>query len=380
MSNCIKLIIISLAVFCSSILCGQNANANVSYGSCVQPGAFLFDDAVEVCIGYFDGGGSFVLMDCNSQQLGGINGFFHKSTTLSNFFLSNAVWLKVTYSNGCDVYLRDSSWIVFAPPLPPAPSPDYNFCLGPNTDYNSLEIVSDCDVFIEPGGFQGGNKLIVRPKLENDSDGDGTPDEEDAFPNDPSEWLDTDGDTIGNNTDSDDDNDTYSDVNDAFPLDASEWLDTDGDTIGNNADTDDDNDSYLDDSDAFPLDASEWIDTDGDLVGDNSDAFPNDPAETTDTDGDGVGDNADLYTNYNDSVILNFISEYNSTHNFFQLEEIQDLRPGSTMIQISENQATVQLQMEESSDLQIWEDTGTPATMTIPADTDTKFFRFKMAE
>ena len=129
---------------------------------------------------------------------------------------------------------------------------------------------------------------------ENDSDGDGTPDEEDAFPNDPNEWIDTDGDTIGNNADTDDDNDTYSDVNDAFPLDASEWVDTDGDTLGNNADADDDNDTYLDANDAFPLDASEWLDSDGDLVGDNSDAFPNDPSETTDTDGDGVGDNSDL--------------------------------------------------------------------------------------
>ena len=129
---------------------------------------------------------------------------------------------------------------------------------------------------------------------ENDSDGDGTPDEEDAFPNDPNEWIDTDGDNIGNNADTDDDNDTYSDVNDAFPLDASEWVDTDGDTIGNNADADDDNDTYLDANDAFPLDASEWLDSDGDLVGDNSDAFPNDPSETTDTDGDGVGDNSDL--------------------------------------------------------------------------------------
>ena len=50
------------------------------------------------------------------------------------------------------------------------------------------------------------------------------------------------------------------------------------------------------------------------------------------------------------------------------------------MIEVSGNQATVQLQMEESSDLQTWEDTGTPATMSIPADTDTKFFRFKMTE
>ena len=64
----------------------------------------------------------------------------------------------------------------------------------------------------------------------------------------------------------------------------------------------------------------------------------------------------------------------------FSIDEIQDLRPGSTIIEVSANQATVQLQMEESTDLQTWEDTGTPATMTLPADTDTKFFRFRMAE
>ena len=111
-------------------------------------------------------------------------------------------------------------------------------------------------------------------------------------------------------------------------------------------------------------------------MGDNSDAFPNDPTETSDSDGDGVGDFSDLYNGYQDSIISDFLSN----SDYLKVSEIQDLRPGSIMIEVSENQATVQLQMEESSDLQTWEDTGTPATMTIPADSDTKFFRFKMAE
>jgi len=42
------------------------------------------------------------------------------------------------------------------------------------------------------------------------------------------------------------DNDGYNDDVDAFPLDPTEWLDTDGDGVGNNADTDDDNDSWTD--------------------------------------------------------------------------------------------------------------------------------------
>ena len=52
-----------------------------------------------------------------------------------------------------------------------------------------------------------------------DSDGDGVLDHLDAFPNDNSEWEDTDGDLIGNNSDLDDDNDGIADVRDGSPLD-----------------------------------------------------------------------------------------------------------------------------------------------------------------
>ncbi len=100
-----------------------------------------------------------------------------------------------------------------------------------------------------------------------DSDGDGFPDSQDAFPNDPNEWADTDSDGVGDNAD-------------AFPNDPTETTDTDGDGVGDN-------------SDAFPNDPTESVDTDGDGVGDNADAFPNDPTETMDSDGDGFGDNID---------------------------------------------------------------------------------------
>lgn len=40
-----------------------------------------------------------------------------------------------------------------------------------------------------------------------DSDGDGYDDDIDIFPNDPTEWYDTDRDGIGNNADTDDDGD-----------------------------------------------------------------------------------------------------------------------------------------------------------------------------
>jgi len=87
----------------------------------------------------------------------------------------------------------------------------------------------------------------------------------------------------------DTDGDGMPDINDAFPNDASETMDTDSDGVGDNADD-------------FPNDDTETIDTDGDGVGDNADAFPSDPTRTevdpnVDTDGDGVPDINDAFPN-----------------------------------------------------------------------------------
>ena len=71
-----------------------------------------------------------------------------------------------------------------------------------------------------------------------DADGDGIVDAADALPDDPQDWLDVDGDGIGDNADPDDDNDGTDDVDDAFPLDPGEWADADRDGIGDNADED----------------------------------------------------------------------------------------------------------------------------------------------
>jgi hypothetical protein len=179
-----------------------------------------------------------------------------------------------------------------------------------------------------------------------DYDGDNVTDDQDAFPFDPKEWRDTDGDGIGDNSDSDIDGDGYPndeeiaagsnplndnsipgdidgdgilDINDLdidgdnvdndeddFPYDRTETKDSDSDGIGDNADQDDDNDGYLDSQDDFPFDSTEWRDTDGDGIGDNADTdidgdgianvdddFPDDRTESKDTDGDGIGDNTD---------------------------------------------------------------------------------------
>ena len=121
-----------------------------------------------------------------------------------------------------------------------------------------------------------------------DTDGDGVPDDKDAFPKDPKETKDTDGDGVGDNAD-------------AFPNDKSESKDSDGDGIGDNADpfpnvpNDRDNDGVPDAGDDFPDDPNESRDSDGDGVGDKADAFPLDPNESKDSDGDGTGDKADAF-------------------------------------------------------------------------------------
>ena len=76
----------------------------------------------------------------------------------------------------------------------------------------------------------------------------------------------------------DTDGDGVSDGDDAFPSDPSEWIDTDEDGVGNNADTDDDGDGVEDDLDDYPTDPTNFTDTDGDGVYDFFDAAPNDPS------------------------------------------------------------------------------------------------------
>ena len=91
------------------------------------------------------------------------------------------------------------------------------------------------------------------------------------------------------------------------------------------------------------------------------------------------------FSNIYSSAVSNLIPiealNYTSNEKYF-LNELQDLRPGSTMVEVLGEQAVIELQMEESSDLKIWENTGDPAAMSVPVptDSDTKFYRFKIAD
>ena len=89
-----------------------------------------------------------------------------------------------------------------------------------------------------------------------DTDGDGILDINDAFPNDPSESNDLDGDGIGDNADTDRDGDGVPNATDLFPDNSSESTDLDNDGIGDNADTDRDGDGVPNEQDAFPDDVA----------------------------------------------------------------------------------------------------------------------------
>jgi hypothetical protein len=147
--------------------------------------------------------------------------------------------------------------------------------------------------------------------MDSDMDGDNYPNENDAFPTDSQEWLDTDNDGFGNNVDIDDDGDSVSDNYDSFPLDSNEWADNDNDGLGDNGDLDDDNDGWSDldetscstnplSSQSIPSDFDNDMvcdlvdsDDDGDGVLDEDDVFPRDNSEWEDTDSDGIGNNFD---------------------------------------------------------------------------------------
>ena len=105
-----------------------------------------------------------------------------------------------------------------------------------------------------------------------DDDGDGHPDEVDAFPLDETEHSDLDSDGVGDIADLDDDGDGWTDEMETkcgtySTNPTSVPPDLDMDSICDELDIDVDGDGFPDDGDGFPLDAAEWSDLDGDGVG-----------------------------------------------------------------------------------------------------------------
>ncbi len=130
----------------------------------------------------------------------------------------------------------------------------------------------DLALLVTPDGPPDIDRDGIANDQDPDDDNDGVNDDQDAFPLEPEEWADQDYDLIGDNLDADIDGDGRGDDRnsngtadheemdadgdgvpranavpwDAFPRDPNEQTDTDGDGIGDNADPDDDGDGVSD--------------------------------------------------------------------------------------------------------------------------------------
>ena len=217
----------------------------------------------------------------------------------------------------------------------------------PDSDSDGwADVDDDC---IDQAGNSSKNGTIGCP----DSDSDGWADFQDDFPDDETQYLDSDGDGYGdsptgnspddcpngaptdNSTEDrlgcpDTDGDGYSDEDemytiedgaDALQFEPTQWTDFDGDGLGDNWG----NISWSDRPDNWPGDLFPFAmnqdacpiqwgnatqngyfgcpDADGDGYANFDDRFPNDPSEHMDSDNDKVGDNSDACPNINGTSI-----------------------------------------------------------------------------
>ena len=58
---------------------------------------------------------------------------------------------------------------------------------------------------------------------------------------------------------------------------------------------------------------------------------------------------------------------------------LQDLRPGSILIEVNNEQTDISLDLESSNDLKTWTETGESMTLQVPTTSGAKFYRFKLA-
>ena len=261
--------------------------------------------------------------------------------------------------------------------------------------------------------------LGTNPNLA-DTDGDGLDDlsEVNTHPTDPV-LSDTDGDGLGDG----DEINTYSTDPNVVDSDGDGLIDGDEilthSTDPNDADSDDD---QLSDADEVNIHATNpnSQDTDSDQLSDYAEVntHSTDP-NVTDTDVDGLGDGAEINTHFTDPNVSDsdgdglIDGDEANTHltdplladtigdgftdGFLvtqgkdplidysdirseTIRQMPNLRLKSTLFRTANNEATAQVEVEKSLDSEPWNEIGNAATIVVPINTSSKFFRFKVAD
>jgi hypothetical protein len=101
----------------------------------------------------------------------------------------------------------------------------------------------------------------------------------------------------------------------------------------------------------------------------------------TDSDVDGVPDAIETYLGNDPNDNSDAQASLDGIQSKYSLDEIVDLRAGSTMIAVEDETATLSMDIEKSSDLSNWTfDRTTTVDIPIEDGVGTQFFRFKMTE
>lgn len=134
---------------------------------------------------------------------------------------------------------------------------------------------------------------------------------------------------------------------------------------------------------------AESNDSDGDGYNDSVDVFPNDNTEWLDTDGDNVGDNGDAHPGFDDAALATYLTTYLTDNNYIvddgtsgglTEQDLIDLRVGSQIASIANEEATLQVVIEQSDDLGTWSTLQTESVTVDASGTSKQFFRYRMQD
>ena len=150
------------------------------------------------------------------------------------------------------------------------------------------------------------------------------------------------------------------------------------------------------DNSLYGTEAAATADPDGDGLDNQFEFNLNTNPNLSDTDSDGLSDSEEVSTyqsnpnnadtsndGLSDHALVSYGLDPNVDHTLLYnavVQSIADLREGSTIIEVINNQATMTFNLESSNDLVSWTQTGDTAIMEVSASSDTQFYRFKLSD